>query len=520
MIHNIGTDPFQLYGSAFTLPSVYTYARVVYALSEVKRKSSIKRSSILQYYHCKLIFSLFTGELFNMEEDTITLDRNNTDSSENSSKTEKKKKLKKRTINLQRSEASENISEFNLNEVGKETVKLNELIKTSKKLSGAGLVTKQLGKVKKLHSLSVPLSKPQMTKIKRSIGYEKAVEEFDKWDPIVKSNRSAHQTIYPLKKPEIQLQSFEKATEQFVTKHPVEIAVEELLRKSKNVLKKDKTLTEAEEKALKAMSLEEAKLRHNELMKHRALISYKEAKARRQNKIKSKRYHRILKKEKVKKFMEEFENLQQQDAVAALEKLMEADKLRVLERTTLKHRNTGKWSKVQQLRAKYNPEARSNLKEVLVIGRKLREKIPTIQNAINKLTSDLESQLVEETDDSICNKGLIEETNENTSNDETDEVPFKDQSDEPVTNEISNEYAKENSFLEKFSLVKHLQQAENTKRMKCTGSSQKVVVSDLSDMDFSKMSELDSFKPSCVDIGDIMDDIEDNDDVENGNQKA
>ncbi|GBO21418.1 U3 small nucleolar RNA-associated protein 14 A, partial [Araneus ventricosus] len=133
-----------------------------------------------------------------------------------------------------------------------------------------------------------------------------------------------------------------------------------------------------------------AKQRHAELMKHRALISYQEAKARRQNKIKSKRYHRLLKKEKMKKLMKEFEELEKTDAAKALEKLMEADKLRILERMTLKHRNTGKWAKMQKLRARYNPEARSQLKGDLQIGHKLKEKLPTVEKNISQLKANLQ----------------------------------------------------------------------------------------------------------------------------------
>ncbi|GFR01367.1 hypothetical protein TNCT_303441, partial [Trichonephila clavata] len=46
------------------------------------------------------------------------------------------------------------------------------------------------------------------------------------------------QIIFPLKKPDFVRESFEDASERFVTKHPVEIAINELLKKSDHVLKK------------------------------------------------------------------------------------------------------------------------------------------------------------------------------------------------------------------------------------------------------------------------------------------
>ncbi|XP_035204575.1 U3 small nucleolar RNA-associated protein 14 homolog A-like, partial [Stegodyphus dumicola] len=322
-----------------------------------------------------------------------------------------KKEKRKRKV-VQRSEPSLNITEFDLTEIGKEKVKLKELIKTSRNNSGQMLVKKQLENAKKLKRLSVPLSKPQLEKIKRTVAYEKVCNEVSKWDPVVRSNRTADQIVFPLKKEELRLESLDRVSENFVTKHPVEVAVSELLQKSENILDKEKVLTPAEEKALQAMSLEEAKLRHSELMKHRALISYKEAKARRQNKIKSKRYHRILKREKLKKMMKEFEELQKTDAAAALEKFLEADKLRILERMTLKHRNTGKWAKQQKIRAKYNPESRSNLKEDILIGRQLREKVAVDDSTIASLKakSRYYSANVDEPNmDLIHNRGLVED---------------------------------------------------------------------------------------------------------------
>lgn len=53
-----------------------------------------------------------------------------------------------------------------------------------------------------------------------------------------------------------------------------------------------KDLSLAEEEALKAMSIDEARMRRADLQKHRALLSYHEAKAKRIKKIKSRRHLR------------------------------------------------------------------------------------------------------------------------------------------------------------------------------------------------------------------------------------
>ena len=66
------------------------------------------------------------------------------------------------------------------------------------------------------------------------------------------------------------------------------------------------------------------------------------------------RYHRLLKREKMKEHMKEFETLKEKDPEAALEKLQELEKRRVEERMTLKHKGAGKWAKMQAIRAKYD----------------------------------------------------------------------------------------------------------------------------------------------------------------------
>jgi len=122
-------------------------------------------------------------------------------------------------------------------------------------------------------------------------------------------------------------------------------------------------------------TVEEALERHHELARLRALQSYEMAKAKRQGKIKSKKYHRLQRREKIRKQLKEFEELQKTDPEAALVKLEELDRARVEERMSLKHRNTSKWAKAQVVRAKYNRESRAELSEQLKISKELTTKL-------------------------------------------------------------------------------------------------------------------------------------------------
>ena len=93
---------------------------------------------------------------------------------------------------------------------------------------------------------------------------------------------------------------------------------EDYVKRKKAQMYSVKTLTADESYQL---AVEEALEQHNEMARLRALQSYEIAKARRRNKIKSKKYHRLLRREKIKKQMEEFEQLKQTNPELALEKL-------------------------------------------------------------------------------------------------------------------------------------------------------------------------------------------------------
>lgn len=114
--------------------------------------------------------------------------------------------------------------------------------------------------------------------------------------------------------------------------------------------------------------------RSRELRQLRIKESQKSIKSHHQNKIKSKKFHRILKKEKMRQQIKEFELLQKTDPEAALRKIEQLDRSRVEERGLLRHRNTGTWAKNLQVRAKYDKEARKDLADQIATSRELTAK--------------------------------------------------------------------------------------------------------------------------------------------------
>nr|SVE84338.1 EOG090X08JJ [Daphnia pulex] len=255
-------------------------------------------------------------------------------------------------------------------------IQVDDLLSVIAKKTRLGALSKTVKQAKsRTQTLKVPLEKPQALRVERAAGYEKVKDEISRWDDTVKGNRNAEQLIFPLNQPSLKMCSSKEFTSKFKPKTPLEQQISELLRGNKNVQAEDQELTPAEQEALTSMSLKEALERRKELAKSRALQSYQEAKARRQNKIKSKTYHRLLKREKMKNHVKEFEALKEHDPEKALEKLEQLDKKRIEERMTLKHKGAGKWAKLQAIRSKYDENARESLADQLRIGKEVTRKV-------------------------------------------------------------------------------------------------------------------------------------------------
>uniref|UniRef100_A0AAY4BJK1 Uncharacterized protein n=1 Tax=Denticeps clupeoides TaxID=299321 RepID=A0AAY4BJK1_9TELE len=277
----------------------------------------------------------------------------------------------------ERSEASTQVSEFSVNAEGEgEKVKLSDLLgkmeKTPKNLNKTKKQLKDLEK--KSDTLELPLSRQEKEKIQREVAYVKTSTEVSRWESVVTQNRNAEQLVFPL----IQEPSGPKRIEQVVSgwkaQTPLEQEIFSLLHCNLQPTH-DPVLTPVEEASLKAMSLEEAKIRRAELQKARALQSYYEAKAKRERKIKSKKYHKVQSKAKRKEFLKKFEDLCKTDPQAALEEFKKMELLRMEERMSLKHQNSGKWAKSKVIMGKYDLVARKAMQEQLEMNKDLTQKL-------------------------------------------------------------------------------------------------------------------------------------------------
>nr|XP_012997630.1 U3 small nucleolar RNA-associated protein 14 homolog A [Cavia porcellus] len=301
---------------------------------------------------------------------------------------------KKRWKLAERSEASLKVSEFNVSSEGSgEKLLLSDLLEPAKTSSSLAAVKKQLSRVKSKKAVELPLNKQEVERINREVAFNKTSQTLSKWDPIVLKNRQAEQLVFPLEKEPASFVPIEHVFGSWKARTPLEQEIFNILYKNKQPVT-DPLLTPMEKASLKAMSLEEAKMRRAELQRARALQSYYEAKARREKKIKSKKYHKIVKKGKVKKALKEFEQLQKVNPAAALEELEKIEKARMMERMSLKHQNSGKWAKSKAIMAKYDLEARQAMQEQLAKNKELTQKLQVVSESEEEEKGTEEEELL------------------------------------------------------------------------------------------------------------------------------
>ncbi|KAI8121951.1 hypothetical protein FF38_05716 [Lucilia cuprina] len=277
-----------------------------------------------------------------------------------------------------------------------------QVLKGTKKHLNAGKQLKTVVNTKKV--LEKPLEKPAAERIKRTIGYENVKKKLAKWDAVVAKNRSAETQVFPLKGETIYVNTSlnRKPLEQSV-KSDLMMQMEELENKYAQLKRQQmgdtddpQELERREQELLKKkMTKEELIAKRKELAYLKMRESQKSAKARLQNKIKSKKYHKLLKRQKMQEQIKQFELLQKTNPEAALEKLNALEKSRVLERASLRHKNTGTWAKNLQVRAKYDKDVRKDLSEQLQISRQLTQKTQDDE-------SDNENKEIDNTGNSVA----------------------------------------------------------------------------------------------------------------------
>lgn len=176
-------------------------------------------------------------------------------------------------------------SEFNLVKKSK-PINLSNVVKILEDSAHHVKIGRKLQESQKSSKiLPKPLEKPQAERIKRATGYDQAKQKVGRWDPVVARNRTVDIVKFPLKTVSTKLQPTNEFLSKFKLKSPLEKALDEIDPPTVEQ-------PEEEEETSYPMSYQEMLEHRQQIAKLRAQESYKAAKAKRQSKIKSKKYHR------------------------------------------------------------------------------------------------------------------------------------------------------------------------------------------------------------------------------------
>ncbi|XP_072977853.1 uncharacterized protein C57A7.06 [Typha angustifolia] len=224
-------------------------------------------------------------------------------------------------------------------DVGEQKISVHDLLDSLHGKSGYSKLRKRVQQLeKKPMVVQAPLPKVAREKVERKVAYEHSKKDITKWEPLVKRNREAP-TLYFEEDVDLGFSTVGAIASEFEPRTEFE--------KKMAMLVRDPEVVEAYNKdgarllELNKVSIEDVRERQNRLAKMRSLLFCHEMKAKHIKKIKSKTYHRILKKEKLKAGSAEM----QLDPEAAKEYAMKQEYKRAEERMTLKHKNSSKWAK-------------------------------------------------------------------------------------------------------------------------------------------------------------------------------
>ncbi|KAL5983692.1 hypothetical protein ACLOJK_017783 [Asimina triloba] len=195
---------------------------------------------------------------------------------------------------------------------------------------------------KKSMSVPAPLPKPQREKLERKVAYKQSSKDITRWEPLVKRNREAP-TVYFGENVDLRYSTVGAIASEFEPRTEFEKKMASLVCNAK--------VMEAHEQdgarllELNKISVEEVKDRQNRLAKMRSLLFLHEMKAKHIKKIKSKTYHRILKKDRSKTASAGMEMDHEAAKEFAMKQEFKRAEVIIIERMTLKHENSSKWAK-------------------------------------------------------------------------------------------------------------------------------------------------------------------------------
>ncbi|KAG4913701.1 hypothetical protein AAZX31_19G198400 [Glycine max] len=217
-------------------------------------------------------------------------------------------------------------------------ISIEDLLNPLREKSGYGKLRKRYQQIEKnAKIIHVPLSKAVQAKVERKAAYEISKKDVTKWQHIIQRNREAP-TIFFDENVNLGFSTVGAIASEFEPRTEFEKKIAALVY--------DEEVMEAHKKdgskllEMNKVSIEDEKDRQNRIAKMRSLLFRHEMKAKHIKKIKSRTFHRLLKKDRLKAEASQM----QMDPEAAKEYAMKQERQRAEERMTLKHKNHNPWA--------------------------------------------------------------------------------------------------------------------------------------------------------------------------------
>lgn len=284
---------------------------------------------------------------------------------------------------------------------------LNKMLETLRK-DDAPKTAELSKRVRRLHAhgkdaLPVPLPTPVQNRIERSEAYKQTTDTLSrKWARTVQKNRKAQQLVFPFNAPGKE----ERRTGDMdnMRRKGYEEEIDNLLLEAG--VHTDQAVLKGEEEAgdldYAPVSKEEVIERRRELAKVRSLMFHYEQKMKRIKKIKSKKFRRMMNKDKAKADRAMGEESDEED-------MIRAERRRVEERMTLRHKNTSKWVRrqLQRKEGRRNANTKAAIENQLQLHDELKRRQGTeLENTAGSdsddaVDTDEEDERLEEEQDGL-----------------------------------------------------------------------------------------------------------------------
>lgn len=271
-------------------------------------------------------------------------------------------------------------SEFAAAVVRGANLTLDSLMDGLEDTKGFGVMQRTFKELSKGKATDAPVSKVVSERARRQVQYADQSKEISLWLDAVQENRKA-ETLDFVRRERVDVLTKDRLVDKFVPTTDFEKELQDALKAAgqedeQAILKREEELAGGDDLGSKQLSLEEYQRRRGELAKMRALLFYHEQKRHHINKIKSKKYRRIRKKQRERLKEAEMSAQMEQDPDLARELEEKEEIERMKERMTLAHKNTSKWARRVLKRGKnVDVNTRRALSAQLQRGEDLRKKM-------------------------------------------------------------------------------------------------------------------------------------------------